>query len=110
PSFLFPWAQAERLHGNCVDAIKLYQQYLDSDPPKDEKADYARFNRDECQKVVDAMPKPEPVVVAPPPPPPPKPRWYQKHAKELLTGGSLVGLGVGFVFWSTSNQEDEAAA
>lgn len=47
PTILFPWAQAERLRGNCRDAIDLYQRFIDSGPPQ-KQVDAATQNRQEC--------------------------------------------------------------
>jgi hypothetical protein len=33
PDFLFAWAQAERLRGDCASAVSLYEQYLTRAPP-----------------------------------------------------------------------------
>lgn len=47
PTILFPWAQAERLRGNCREAIELYQRFIDADPPK-KQVEAAEQNREEC--------------------------------------------------------------
>ncbi len=112
PTILFPWAQAERLRGNCRDAIDLYQRFIDSDPPK-KQVEAAAQNRQECVerlKSADAAaaslvpgetgdtpaatvePTPEPEGPAEPEPittPPP-----QKSRPDGL-GWGLVGGGVG---------------
>lgn len=34
PTFLYTWAQAERLRGNCTEAVKLYTRFIESRPPE----------------------------------------------------------------------------
>ncbi len=34
---LFAWAQTERLGGNCEEATRLYDRFLDSDPPEQQR-------------------------------------------------------------------------
>lgn len=46
-TMLYPWAQAERLRGNCRDAIDLYQRFIDSGPPQ-KAIEAAQQNRQEC--------------------------------------------------------------
>lgn len=34
PTFLYTWAQAERLAGQCAEAVQLYTQFIDTSPPE----------------------------------------------------------------------------
>lgn len=34
PTFLYTWAQAERLRGDCAEAVKLYTRFIESKPPE----------------------------------------------------------------------------
>src|SRR5688572_3056011 len=42
PDFLFPWAQAERLSGDCAAAVPLYRKVLDAGVEDDERRDVER--------------------------------------------------------------------
>lgn len=48
PILLYAWAQAERLGGHCNRAIKLYEDFLGTDPPT-ELANEAQVNLLDCQ-------------------------------------------------------------
>jgi tetratricopeptide (TPR) repeat protein len=88
---LFAWAQAERLSGDCDDAIPLYRRFLDSDPPA-RQVEAARFHLERCEQVVAARPAPKPIVhevrvpVAVPGAPPQPPSRF-----DWITGALLVG-------------------
>src|SRR5688572_23244252 len=63
PDFLYAWAQAERLRGNCPEAVKLYQEYIASGVT----AAQAKMTADHLARCKDATPPPPPPpVVAPP--------------------------------------------
>lgn len=58
--YLYAWAQAERLGGDCEAAVELYRQFLTLEPPQTE-ADLARENLERCG----ADPEPTPAVTEP---------------------------------------------
>jgi hypothetical protein len=115
--FLYAWAQAERLRGDCRAATPLYQRYLASGVTA-EQAKVAADNLARCHKLVGeepaAPPPPPPVVVpapppppplatpAPPAPPPPAPPWYTDTVGDVLLGSGLLAVGVGAVLFATS--------
>lgn len=125
PAILFPWAQAERLRGNCREAQGLYQRFIDSGPPP-KQVEAAAKNRKECEEllasadavasrimpgeagsVVAADPQPEPAPEPEPepePPPPAPPKWRTDAlgwtllavgAGGQVAGGVLLGLASG---------------
>ncbi len=102
--YLFAWAQAERLGGQCEHAIALYTTYLelagsDEDVKPDQLEKVAKL-RELCTEQLTPEPPP-PLVVTPPPttPPPadaPHRRWYADP-----WGGALVGVGTGVLLVGT---------
>lgn len=65
PELLFAWAQAERYAGHCDEAVPLYREYLEGDPP-DDVQQLAREAIVECGEDPDAPA--EDAEVEPPPP------------------------------------------
>lgn len=132
PTILFPWAQAERLRGNCREAIDLYQRFIDSGPPP-KQVEAASTNRQECvariqsaetaaaslvpgetgdapAQPLDAPKQPEGPAEPEPAPPPEKPRpdglgWG------LLGGGlGLAAVGAGLLGGAVAKQSQAAGA
>jgi tetratricopeptide (TPR) repeat protein len=113
---LYPWAQAERMQGNCKMAIDLYERFLDSGV-KGKFAEAAEQNIARCREEVAASE--EPVAAEDPvdsesesevedeerPPaervPDDKPRdakvrkWYADPTGGVLFAVGIVGVGVG---------------
>ena len=121
PDLLYPWAQAERINGNCDVAIDLYQQFLDTGA-EGKIAEAAQTNIDRCneelaesgavvptddplpedddlEEIIDEQPDPEPEpepVKRTDDEPKSKPRaWYKDPAGGVLTGLGVVGVGAG---------------
>ncbi len=131
-AILFPWAQAERLRGNCRQAVDLYQRFIDSKPPT-KQVEAATRNRKECEERLqstDAVaativpgeagdvsapePEPEPVQEPEPepepPPPPPPPRWRTDAAGWTLLGvGAAATIAGGAVLGLAQRSEADAA-
>lgn len=106
PEFLYARAQAERLNGNCADAVPLYRAYLDTEPDQ-EAADFARTNLAQCAA---AVPEDEP----PARPPDDRelvdhrpPAWFKNRLGGALVGSGVVGLGLGLA-WYRGARSDEA--
>ncbi|MBI4511445.1 MAG: hypothetical protein HY698_17565 [Deltaproteobacteria bacterium] len=55
PEFLYAWAQAERLSGDCPSAIVLYERFLATSPPGME-AEAASKNLARCQEALKTTP------------------------------------------------------
>lgn len=104
PEYLYAIAQAQRLGGDCVKALRSYNAYLRTNPADDSKA---RANIARCeQDLKDHPPAPDsltivpgPVVLppsAPLPPPPPQapPRMVSRPWTRDWIGHALVGGGV----------------
>ena len=130
PDFLFPWAQAERLSGDCASAVPLYRKVLDADVvDDDERRDVERL-LEQCEADAPAAAEPAPEPAAEQPPErrdfvaattteveatapdsgPPRP-WYRDGWGAALTAGGAVGLAVGAGFlWSASRAEDDSGA
>lgn len=116
PAFLYTWAQAERRRGRCAAAVKLYQRYIQTNPPE-VSAEYAREGILKCADELAAdepMPpgderpseagdptdtgaETQPPVDQPPPPKakPDRNRWYRDPAAATLVALGAVGVGVG---------------
>ncbi|MCA9720603.1 MAG: hypothetical protein KC468_38425, partial [Myxococcales bacterium] len=50
PMFLFAWAQAERLTGDCLRAAELYRRFIATDPPEQQVA-AAEAHIDSCSEL-----------------------------------------------------------
>lgn len=127
--FLFAWAQAERLSGDCQSAVVLYRKFLGEEPPE-AQATAARANLSRCEGALATRPEDlgelpgaAPVVEAAPPaafPPdgsvtrpartnPSSMPWQKDALGTSLMAGGAVGLGIGATFFLLS-QKDQAAA
>jgi tetratricopeptide (TPR) repeat protein len=129
PSYLFNYAQAQRLGGLCEDAIRSYRAFLRSNPAPNWAAT-AQTNIDKCEKELAARP-PAAAVAAPPPaaappaaappttPPvtttttvttPPRRRaWYKDPLGDVLAAGGLLICGAGIGLWKWGLDDVEAA-
>jgi tetratricopeptide (TPR) repeat protein len=115
PAYLYASAQAQRLGGDCVKAIRSYKAFLRTKPADESKA---LKNIERCEQEVKDHPPVDParppngttgptgpgtttgvtppVVIAPPrPAPPPKP-WSRDFVGHGLVGGGLVVAAAGF--------------
>ena len=113
PSLLFNIAQAQRLKGDCKEALQSYTAYLRADPSANRAKIEARIaEMEKCVKEkpepkpepppeVKPEPKPEPQPVqVTPVVPPPQPAERQRPSKVpplLLGAGGLAVAGVGAV-------------
>jgi len=71
PQFLYAWAQAERLSGDCPSAVKLYERFLESGPDESQ-ASAATSNKQRCEEALGSGPggaEVEPPVPVPVPAP-----------------------------------------
>lgn len=122
PQFLYAWAQAERLSGDCPSAVTLYRRFLDTGPDESQAA-AAESNKQRCEEALATGPSPEVVPApTPPEPAPPEPAPPPEPAKpppevapspappapipdrpkpeppdswyEDVLGGTLLGLGL----------------
>jgi tetratricopeptide (TPR) repeat protein len=122
PDFLYALAQAQRLSGNCRDAVNAYRSFLRAGPPEEE-ASLARENLGKCETILreeEAKPAPSPPVASSPPAPGPAPPaqppqiapaarsrpssgdrspFYTDALGDVLCGVGLVGLVLGGTFW-----------
>jgi tetratricopeptide (TPR) repeat protein len=133
--FLFAWAQAERLSGDCSSAIALYRKFLKYNPPT-QQAEAAIQNLARCEAAlatrpdetpddaptsprrpgtaapipvapaVLAAPVQAPVANAPQGPGP----WYTDVWGGALTGVGLAAVAAGVVLFALSAKPDEAQA
>jgi tetratricopeptide (TPR) repeat protein len=92
--FLFAEAQAQRLRGDCAGAVGLYQRFLRSGPPA-VQASAAQIALGRCAQELANRPQVVVTVPAPPAPPAPPPKWWHDPWGLTLSGGAVVGLGVG---------------
>jgi len=92
--FLFAEAQAKRLRGDCAGAVGLYQRFLRSGPPA-VQASAAQIALGRCAQELASRPPLVVTVPAPPAPPAPPPKWWHDPWGLTLSGGAVVGLGVG---------------
>jgi len=91
---LYPWAQAERLDGNCKRAIELYRRFLAAEPPA-EHARLAEENIVACEELLARRRSEEP---GPAPQPTDAAQGIEAAADERpwqrdVAGGILVGTG-----------------
>ena len=110
PEFLYALGQAYRASGDCAEAIKQYEAFLETAPPP-KQAEAAKRNIERCKEALEAVkPKPEPPpepppVVAPPPPGPEPPPlalrrpWYRNWAAHALVAAGVATLVTGAVVW-----------
>ncbi len=91
PSFLFAWAQAERLRGNCRGALPVYRRLLRSRPSPRQEA-IAKHHLVLCQSLV------------------PRP-WYKDPVGDTLVAAGIVGLGLGIgLFFVSANDASSSRA
>lgn len=119
-TFLYTWAQAERLRGNCTEAVNLYTRFIETSPPEvqiaaaqdgkarcadtlaQETATRAQVEEDELDELADSIAEPAPTTPAPAASStpsrdeaePPEP-WQRDPAAGALVGVGAVGLGAG---------------
>ncbi len=98
PKLLYSLGQLARLQGDCEEAIRRFEAFLDEDPAPAAAQD-TRVNIERCRP--EPQPQPQPIDEAPvepaAPPPPPPPRAVRPDALGLsLTVGGAVLAGVGF--------------
>lgn len=79
---LFAWAQAERLQGNCVGAVPLYERYLTMTPDA-QAGKNARNHLERCRKLLPAP-------------------WYRDWIGHALLGAGITSLTVGGVLINES--------
>ena len=136
PAFLYAWAQAERLSGDCASAVPLYERFIESEPDA-ERQEAAKKNLERCRTALGpepAVPPPSPPTAPDPPPavepatsippapmaepqPPAEPRpprakptpWYLDPVGGVLLGSGAVIAGVGAAFYLSSVSEEDAA-
>jgi hypothetical protein len=140
PEFLFAMAQAERLSGDCASAVDLYRRFLTEDPPdrqaaaareqlarcEEEVAAAAREQEEETPEP-DAAEPPEPARVdenddevppalrretSRPRDEPSRRPWYRDPLGGVLlaSGAAGIGVGVGFIVASRTNEADAGDA
>lgn len=124
--FLFAWAQAERLRGDCASAISLYEQFLTQRPPAMEHEAairaLARCEESVPRLAAAAVPGPDPeadlLASRPKPRPPLVPRAQDRDDESfrhdtlgsVLLAAGVVGLGLGLGFTLAGNSEETDAA
>jgi tetratricopeptide (TPR) repeat protein len=125
PDFLFPWAQATRLAGDCAGALPLYRRAQEAASSKEDRADIERLIA-RCEEDVERDRPPAPEV---PEPTPPAPRrevapdggevtarssspWYTDRLGGALALGAAFGLatGAGFIVAAKRADRDADAA
>jgi tetratricopeptide (TPR) repeat protein len=123
PELLYALAQAERLRGNCKDAILAYESFLRTQPDE-RRATPARKNLERCRAAVRAQPvtsgptpASQPVrssadaAQLPPaaPAPPPAPSRRTDILAGALCVGGAVALMAGGLIWAGGRSDIEAA-
>lgn len=105
--FLYALGQAQRMKGDCRDAVASYRAYLRTSPPERAAAP-ARENLARCEHDLANEPPPSPppatVIVQPAPPPriivvTPKKRARDDRAAAVLAGVGGAALVAGGVLW-----------
>jgi tetratricopeptide (TPR) repeat protein len=120
PEFLYALGQVYRAKGDCVEAIRYYEAFLETAPPEGQ-TEAARRNIERCKETLPKPPPPPPVVepppvVAPPPravvePPPVALRrpWYRNWTAHALVAGGVATLVTGAVVWQTGRHRIDQA-
>ncbi len=126
PDFLFPWAQATRLSGDCAGALPLYRRALEAASGVEDRRDIEKLIA-RCEDEV-ARERPPPPEPAPEPRPPPRrvhvhrratpvpsapgSPWYtDRLGAGLAIGGAVVMAGgVGFLVAAKQADDDAASA
>jgi hypothetical protein len=88
--FLFAWAQAERLRGNCAASVPLYKKVLASNPSP-QQAEITRVHLERCMKL---LPRP----------------WYTDAAGDTMAAVAIVNLALGVGLYVASLQTERGAA
>ncbi len=129
PDFLFPWAQATRLSGDCAGAIPLYRRALESVKSEEDRRDIEKLIAGCEEEVERTRPPPTPEEEPPPraihhpphrhvhaPSPPAAERepapWYTDVLGGALaiTGALALGGGAAFLVAARRADDDAAAA
>jgi tetratricopeptide (TPR) repeat protein len=118
PKTLYAWAQAKRQSGQCDEAVRLYERYING-KPGDNNIAAAKTGISLCEQAMAAQPpapppaQPEPVTPTPPPAAAPvqaePSRWYQDRIGDALVIGGVVGVAAGTTFLVLANKSDNAA-
>jgi len=113
PEFLYALGQVYRAKGDCPEAVKHYEAFLETAPPP-KQAEAAKANIERCKEALAAAkptppppPAEPPPVAAPPPPPPPtapppttlRRPWYRNWTAHALVAGGVATLVTGVVVW-----------
>ena len=121
PDFLFPWAQATRLSGDCAGALPLYRRAREAASSQEDRADIEGLIA-RCQEEVDReKPPPKPPAAparrprvhvhrAPPPRPAAPPPWYTDRLGGALAIGGVLAMGTGVGFLVAARRADDDAA
>ncbi len=129
PAFLFAWAQAERLSGDCRSAIFAYERYLDTKPDERQTAaaedaiarckvalgpDADKPQPAEDQSSVAPMPATTPASVVAAPRTviirdSTQPAWYKDAVGGALLGTGVAALAVGLGYYVGSSSDLTAA-
>ncbi len=90
--FLFAWAQAERLRGNCAAATPLYRKVLAGQPSVQQR-EITRLHLERCRQL---LPRP----------------WYTDVVGDVLTlsGAGALAAGIGLYVVSARAEQDAAGA
>jgi hypothetical protein len=128
PDFLFPWAQATRLSGDCAGALPLYRKALAAAATGEDRRDIegliARCEEEVERSPPAAEPEPEPepepaaaparenLHVARRAPASSSPPWYTDRFGGALAIGGAIGLatGAGFLIAASGADHDATAA
>jgi len=125
PDFLFPWAQATRLSGDCTGALPLYRRALEAASADQDRADIEKLIARCEEEVARQRPPPEPEPVPAPEPPPPRvlvhptsravttrpaTPWYRDRPGGALALGGAIALGGGVAFLIAAKRADDDAA
>jgi hypothetical protein len=120
PDFLFAWAQAARLSGDCTSAIDLYQRFV-ATGPSPEQSDAAQKMTERCRETLAAAAPAEPAPTAldpyastPPSRAPAAPAavdraWWKDGWGAGFTAAGVVGLGLGVGMLVAAGSSDDAA-
>lgn len=122
PDFLFPWAQATRLSGDCAGALPLYRRALAEVASDADRRDIEGLI-DRCEDEVARARPPPPTLEEPAParsspvvarveaPGSPSPPWYADRPGGALAIGGALGLAAGAaLFVAAAGADDDAAS
>jgi tetratricopeptide (TPR) repeat protein len=137
PEYLYSLGQAERMAGDCTDALAAYRAYLRTNP-EPRRAEYVRRNMDRCTErsdpqtnnttETDASPappmtnsQPVPLTGAPAPAPTAQPEslslrtrgtrspFYKDPLGDVLSAVGIAGLASGAALFATGRHDVGAA-